>query len=64
MFDVILLAVDGSEHRRLPAQLDPEMIEGSIAEAIPDVANARTSDVVAMGACGCRARYSAATARH
>ncbi len=63
MFDAILPAVDGSEHRRLPAQLDPELIEGSIAEAILGVANVRTYDVVALGACGCRARYSAATAR-
>ena len=36
----------------VPAKLDPQMIEGSIAEAILEVANARKSDVIVMGSSG------------
>ena len=33
----------------IPSKLDPQMIEGSIAEAILDVANLRKCDVIVMG---------------
>jgi nucleotide-binding universal stress UspA family protein len=36
----------------IPAQIHPEMIEGSIAEAILDVANSSKCDVVVMGSRG------------
>ncbi len=36
----------------VPSQINTEMIEGSIAEAILDVANVRKSDVIVMGSRG------------
>ncbi len=36
----------------IPAKLDPQMIEGSIDEALLDVANLRKSDVIVMGSQG------------
>ncbi len=36
----------------LPAKIEPEVIEGSIAEAILEVANARNCDVIVMGSRG------------
>ncbi len=36
----------------LPAEVSPEVVEGSIAEAIVEVARARNSDVVVMGSRG------------
>ena len=36
----------------VPAQIDPQMIEGSIAEAILDVARAHKCDLIVMGSRG------------
>ena len=36
----------------LPAKIEPQMIEGTIAEAILDMANARKCDVIIMGSRG------------
>jgi len=37
---------------RIPAEINTEMIEGSIAEAILDVASVRKSDLIVMGSRG------------
>ena len=36
----------------VPARIDPQMIEGSIAEAVLDVARARKCDIIVMGSRG------------